>query len=93
MEVVNSAIGGGVLTSNLYIRQLNQSAALPHVCWKVAPDGVPGLLLTTGAEGGSRTHTTLRSTDFKSVASAISPPRRTSKDNINQKAAGRKRYA
>jgi hypothetical protein len=47
MEVVNSAIGGGVLTSNLYIRQLNQSAALPHVCWKVAPDGVPGLLLTT----------------------------------------------
>jgi DNA-binding LacI/PurR family transcriptional regulator len=29
-----------------------------------------------GAEGGSRTHTTLRSTDFKSVASAIPPPRR-----------------
>jgi hypothetical protein len=28
-----------------------------------------------GAEGGSRTHTTLRSTDFKSVASAIPPPR------------------
>jgi len=47
LEVVTSAIGGGVLTSNLYIRQLNQSAALPHVCWKPAPDGVPGLLLTT----------------------------------------------
>src|SRR6266850_3673882 len=30
---------------------------------------------TTGAEGGSRTRTTLRSTDFKSVASAIPPPR------------------
>ena len=28
-----------------------------------------------GAEGGSRTRTTLRSTDFKSVASAIPPPR------------------
>src|SRR6266850_6209592 len=34
---------------------------------------------TTGAEGGSRTRTTLRSTDFKSVASAIPPPR-----HINQ---------
>src|SRR6266850_3447533 len=32
-----------------------------------------------GAEGGSRTRTTLRSTDFKSVASAIPPPR-----HINQ---------
>ncbi len=28
-----------------------------------------------GAEGGSRTRTTFRSTDFKSVASAIPPPR------------------
>src|SRR5438309_1129290 len=35
-----------------------------------------------GAEGGSRTHTTLRSTDFKSVASAISPPRRRISDKI-----------
>jgi hypothetical protein len=32
-----------------------------------------------GAEGGSRTHTTLRSTDFKSVASAIPPPRHARK--------------
>jgi hypothetical protein len=47
MEVVNSAIGGGVLTSNLYIRQLNQAGSPAHLCWKVAPDGVPGLLLTT----------------------------------------------
>lgn len=47
MEVVNSAIGGGVLTSNLYIRQLNQTGSPAHLCWKVAPDGVPGLLLTT----------------------------------------------
>src|SRR3954453_6320160 len=28
-----------------------------------------------GAEGGSRTRTPLRTTDFKSVASAIPPPR------------------
>src|SRR5207244_6301349 len=35
-----------------------------------------------GAEGGSRTHTTLRSTDFKSVASAIPPPRRRISDKI-----------
>src|SRR6185369_1839090 len=35
-----------------------------------------------GAEGGSRTHTTLRSTDFKSVASAIPPPRRRFSDKI-----------
>jgi hypothetical protein len=47
MEVVYSAIGGGVLTSNLYIRQLNQSSSPAHLCWKVAPDHVPGLLLTT----------------------------------------------
>jgi hypothetical protein len=47
LQVVNSAIGGGVVASNLYIRQLNQSAALPHVCWKPAPDGVQALLLTT----------------------------------------------
>jgi hypothetical protein len=47
MEVVNSAIGGGTLTSNLYIRQLNQAGSPAHLCWKVAPDGVPGLLLTT----------------------------------------------
>lgn len=32
-----------------------------------------------GAEGGSRTRTTLRSTDFKSVASAIPPPRHAAK--------------
>ena len=31
--------------------------------------------IIVGAEGGSRTRTTLRSTDFKSVASAIPPPR------------------
>ena len=30
-----------------------------------------------GAEGGTRTHTPLLGTDFKSVASAISPPRHT----------------
>lgn len=47
LQVVNSAIGGGVVASNLYIRQLNQSGALPHVCWKPAPDGVQALLLTT----------------------------------------------
>jgi hypothetical protein len=47
LQVVNSAIGGGVVTNNLYIRQLNQSAALPHLCWKTAPDGVQALLITT----------------------------------------------
>ena len=33
------------------------------------------LLKRNGAEGGSRTRTSLRTTDFKSVASAIPPPR------------------
>lgn len=47
MEVATSAIGGGVLASNLYIRQLNQTGAPAHLCWKVAPDGVPVLILTT----------------------------------------------
>jgi hypothetical protein len=47
LEVVTSAIGGGVLTNNLYIRQLNQTASPAHLCWKVAPDRVPGLMLTT----------------------------------------------
>jgi hypothetical protein len=62
MEVVTSAIGGGVLTSNLYIRQLNQQASPAHLCWRVAPDGVPGLLLTpcTTAQSSSRYKTDLR---------------------------------
>ena len=47
LNVVNSAIGGGVVASNLYIRQLNQMAALPHLCWRPAPDGVQALLITT----------------------------------------------
>jgi hypothetical protein len=47
MEVVSSPIGGGVLATNLYIRQLNQTGSPAHLCWKVAPDRVPGLLLTT----------------------------------------------
>ena len=47
VEVVNSAIGGGVLSRNLYIRQLNQTGAPAHLCWKTAPDGVQGLLITT----------------------------------------------
>jgi endosialidase-like protein len=47
MEVMSSAIGGGVLATNLYIRQLNQTGSPAHLCWKVAPDGVQGLLLTT----------------------------------------------
>src|SRR6266550_1419323 len=46
-----------------------------------------------GAEGGSRTHTTLRSTDFKSVASAIPPPRRWVKDNIMRKSVSSKEKA
>ncbi len=62
MEVVTSAIGGGVLTSNLYIRQLNQSGSPAHLCWKVAPDGVPGLLLTpcTTSQSSLRYKTDLR---------------------------------
>jgi hypothetical protein len=47
MRVVSSSIGGGVVGENLYIHQLNQPAALPHLCWMVAPDGVQGLLITT----------------------------------------------
>ena len=34
--------------------------------------------IKNGAEGGSRTRTSLRTTDFKSVASAIPPPRHLS---------------
>jgi Chaperone of endosialidase len=47
LEVVNSAIGGGVVARNLYIRQLNQAGSPAHLCWKVAPDGVQALLVTT----------------------------------------------
>ena len=47
MEVINSPIGGGVLANNLYIRQLNQPGAPAHLCWRVAQDRVPGLILTT----------------------------------------------
>jgi Chaperone of endosialidase len=47
LEVVTSAIGGGVLTNNLYIRQLDQPGSPAHLCWRVAPDRVPGLMLTT----------------------------------------------
>lgn len=62
MEVVNSPIGGGVLTSNLYIRQFNQTGSPAHVCWKVAPDHVPGLILTTctSSESSLRYKTDLR---------------------------------
>lgn len=47
LQVVGSAAGGGVVASNLYIRQLNQSPAVPHVCWRPAADGVQALLITT----------------------------------------------
>lgn len=47
MEVVDSPIGGGVLASNVYIRQLNQPGSPAHLCWRVAPDRTPGLILTT----------------------------------------------
>ena len=62
MEVVSSPIGGGVLTPNLYIRQLNQQASPAHLCWRVAPDGVPGLLLTpcTTSQSSLRYKTDLR---------------------------------
>jgi len=62
MEVVTSPIGGGVLTNNLYIRQFNQTGSPAHVCWKVAPDHVPGLVLTTctSSESSLRYKTDLR---------------------------------
>ena len=47
LQVVTSAIGGGVVGRNLYITQLNQSGSPSHLCWKVAPDGVQALLVTT----------------------------------------------
>jgi hypothetical protein len=47
LQVVNSGIGGGVVGRNLYIRQLNQTGSPAHLCWKVAPDGVQALLVTT----------------------------------------------
>jgi hypothetical protein len=47
MTVVGSAIGGGVVSNNLYIRQLNQLGSPAHLCWRVAPDGVQALLITT----------------------------------------------
>jgi hypothetical protein len=42
------------------------------------------LLKMIGAEGGSRTRTTLRSTDFKSVASAIPPPRHVRQNTMRR---------
>lgn len=47
MQVVTSAIGGGVVGRNLYIQQLNQTGSPAHLCFKVAPDGVQALLITT----------------------------------------------
>ena len=47
MQVVSSAIGGGVVGQNVYIRQLNQGGSPAHLCWRVAPDGVQALLVTT----------------------------------------------
>lgn len=47
LQVVNSAIGGGVVAQNLYVRQLNQSGSPAHLCWRTATDGVQALLLTT----------------------------------------------
>jgi len=46
---VDSLIGGGVVAENLYIHMLNHPAAVPHLCWEVAPDGIEGLLVTTCA--------------------------------------------
>jgi hypothetical protein len=40
------------------------------------------LIEMIGAEGGSRTRTPSRTTDFKSVASAIPPPRHGGEDNM-----------
>lgn len=49
LRVVDSLIGGGVVAENLYIHMLNHPAAVPHLCWEVAPDGIEGLLVTTCA--------------------------------------------
>ena len=40
--------------------------------------------IEVGAEGGSRTRTSLRTTDFKSAASAIPPPRHVRKNSTAQ---------
>jgi hypothetical protein len=40
-------IGGGPLAMNLYIRQLNQPGAVPHLCWRPASDGVQAYIITT----------------------------------------------
>lgn len=47
LQVVNTAIGGGVVAQNLYVRQLNQTGSPAHLCWRTATDGVQALLLTT----------------------------------------------
>jgi hypothetical protein len=62
MQVVNSAIGGGVWARNLYIHQLNQMGSPAHLCWKGAPDGVQGLLITvcTSSQSSLRYKTDLQ---------------------------------
>jgi hypothetical protein len=47
LQVVNSAIGGGVVAHNLYIRQLNQPGSPSHLCWRASSDGIQALILTT----------------------------------------------
>src|SRR5690242_19139450 len=41
--------------------------------------------ISNGAEGGSRTRTSLRTTDFKSAASAIPPPRHVVRNSNSTK--------
>ena len=62
LRVVDSLIGGGVVAENLYIHMLNHPAAVPHLCWEVAPDGIEGLLVTTcsASSGPSSAKTDIR---------------------------------
>lgn len=63
LDVVQSNIGGGVMAYNLYIRTLTKQAPSPaHLCWKSAPDGVQGFLVThcTSSQSSLRYKTDLQ---------------------------------
>ena len=71
------------------LQRLRQEGRLDTCCpytWREAGTGCQQeqghqVRTTFGAEGGSRTHTSVRKADFKSAASAISPPRHDSRSD------------
>lgn len=53
VQVVDSATGGGLVASNLYLRQFTEIASPAHLCWRVSGTGVPALVLTNCTSSSS----------------------------------------